>query len=1740
MKIMFFNHEQYVNFEEETGNYELRLLILNCGLVTSYRDYVYQRVLRSEGREAMDRKALQEVENFNPDLVVYSTTWPHESLSPDVLGEIMRRGTPVYTHVWDTHIVPAPHELRWFNNCTFFGVADSITNFLHYRRLAEGQPNIRGCLFAGGHNVFTDIFSKQGLNKAYDVTVLGSNEGLRAELIHHLCGKLAPYGISVSKFGGLVDSTKKASSNRLTDKWVPWETYVKIINQSKILLSSQTDAARCQIKGKIFQFLASGAFCLSDLNSEVNRIIPKECLVYYDGFEDCLEKIIHYMRHEDERTAIAQAGHDWFHSTFNYKKFWSQFLRAAVIGDVALPGPTIMELVSEQIPERQNSPTFLPPISKQKKEPNLESSSLGPMEERTVKGNHAQQFPVNFSIPKSIPGPGKQSAEELFALGNYAGTAMKGNDSDWQTYAAMGLIGKTQAALEGLPRFDHPEARFYLGVTHWINGQEDMSVRLLEGIPTPHARNLLALIRKPQIQVLAQLPYTRMAPHDLLTAAAQDKKFKVQNISFHPQDLPNEPYADIHKFFSPQRPPDFFICQMVEWHLIAPNLQQLPCPIFGATADYDLHIQAVYPWLQLFDELIVTDPTEWEDVSRLVRVPVSVFPKSFGIPDNLPAITSSPRVLDVFLSGSLNHPYFAEKALLLNQLLRMKGIRARFIDGFLLNGFYYSALGNSKVSFTHIRHPGSMPTRGLEALSMGCAVVVQKGSVLTLYAGEEEGVLTYDSEGHNLVPAIRRTLDDWPEFEKRARRGAEIIRREFSLPRVASQYLRFLTYLAAKPRNQRGIKTPIPLDQKRMVLWKGWVPAPQPVFSKIRKQNLDRWQTRVKSEKNPRLFVDMARELVLEYAAVAVGIHTVPDKRQLLDRAFQLYRAGIGEFPDSLVLRFNQIRTALHFGRPKDRAAALKLAGETLNSPEEFWQVAPLDDVFPWDFFNTFFNYRSYFDRVTEHFTRGTEVRGSLVRLLLASMHSYRGHYSESLEDLKRATELDPEFPFYKLNYAQRLVERGRSEDYKAADDLLCQLAENSMVFEEAFRLLEKIQSQRLYICPQFEDLARKMDQAERCIRLVDPRNYFSFLKPKGKALPLSSARSKKKYSPVPPGVDSSTDQNNFVPTPSKEYLVSALVPTYNAGRFMRGLLEDLEAQTIAGRMEMVIVDTGSPTGEKEIVEEFQKKYGNIVYIRTEHRESSHSAINRCIRAARGKYVTLACTDDRHKEDALERMVAVLESRPDVALVYGNMHITAFENETFDNFTPGGIYRWADFDPRLLLQGCFAGPQPMWRKNLHEKYGFLDETLESAGDWEFWLRLAERETFLHIDEFLGLYLFSPTSSEHKNPELSRKEAEIVRQRYIHREPHLAERKRRAEKHQLADSGILVLALRGTGTDEELSSLVEQVRNQPSAQGEPSVKVVRIHGEIPENGLGVTVSPPTPTVLQALHQGVDWEGRYVVLLSADVTLPPAVLDSLIAIAESEPSIAAVGPVSNEAPDAQKVRQFLPGEGSPEDLAGRLASRYGKDWKEVPYLGTFCLLLKSDAVRKAGGVRDKLSVPVAMWQLFGRLRSRGFKVVCAPGIYVPHRKLTPEEGKKFIELQAAEEGLREGERKFAEGALKEAEEAFRRILRDFPDHPEANNDLACLLWQTGRREEALKALLKIMIMVPDHRDIIWNLGQFFKEMGRDREAFQVYRNYSALHPEEQEMVEIMNQWTAAGRAMSRMPECSQELPGRSGPA
>lgn len=230
--------------------------------------------------------------------------------------------------------------------------------------------------------------------------------------------------------------------------------------------------------------------------------------------------------------------------------------------------------------------------------------------------------------------------------------------------------------------------------------------------------------------------------------------------------------------------------------------------------------------------------------------------------------------------------------------------------------------------------------------------------------------------------------------------------------------------------------------------------------------------------------------------------------------------------------------------------------------------------------------------------------------------------------------------------------------------------------------------------------------------------------------------------------------------------LVSAIVSTYNSERFIRGCLEDLLAQTIADRLEIIVVDSASAQNEGLIVKEFQARCGRIKYERTAQRESVYSAWNRGIKLAKGTFVTNANTDDRHRPDAYEKMVALLEAEPKTALVYADVIKTRQPNQTMAACKPAGVLRWFDWKrERLLTKGCFIGPQPMWRRNIHDRFGFFDENMTVAADYEYWLRISQVFDFRRIPEPLGLYLERDDSVEHAHREKKRAEERMIHQRY---------------------------------------------------------------------------------------------------------------------------------------------------------------------------------------------------------------------------------------------------------------------------------------------------------------------------------------------------------------------------------------
>ena len=228
---------------------------------------------------------------------------------------------------------------------------------------------------------------------------------------------------------------------------------------------------------------------------------------------------------------------------------------------------------------------------------------------------------------------------------------------------------------------------------------------------------------------------------------------------------------------------------------------------------------------------------------------------------------------------------------------------------------------------------------------------------------------------------------------------------------------------------------------------------------------------------------------------------------------------------------------------------------------------------------------------------------------------------------------------------------------------------------------------------------------------------------------------------------------------------ISVLVSTYNAEKYIRACLADLEAQTIADQLEIIVIDSGSQQNERAIVEEFQKRHSNIRYVRTE-REPLYQAWNRGIQLARGNYITNANSDDAHRADALELLAAALDANPVADLAYGDYYNSSVPNDSFSS--PHIIRRVVHppYHPATLMFYCVTGCHPMWRRRIFTKIGLFDTQYVAPGDYEFLLRAAQAGLrAVRVPEFLSLFYQNSQGLSFQSMARSRYEGEMIYAKY---------------------------------------------------------------------------------------------------------------------------------------------------------------------------------------------------------------------------------------------------------------------------------------------------------------------------------------------------------------------------------------
>ncbi|WP_439549452.1 glycosyltransferase [Falsiroseomonas sp.] len=236
---------------------------------------------------------------------------------------------------------------------------------------------------------------------------------------------------------------------------------------------------------------------------------------------------------------------------------------------------------------------------------------------------------------------------------------------------------------------------------------------------------------------------------------------------------------------------------------------------------------------------------------------------------------------------------------------------------------------------------------------------------------------------------------------------------------------------------------------------------------------------------------------------------------------------------------------------------------------------------------------------------------------------------------------------------------------------------------------------------------------------------------------------------------------------------VAVIVSLYNASDKLPTLLDNLAQQSLAraGGLEIILVDSNSPKDEGAALRRWQASRRSaipIVYARSAGRETIQAAWNRGIHLARAPYLSFLGADEGLHPEALTKLAAALDRDPGVDWAMADSVVTSVDEKGVFDADVMPYDRTGYSQDLVYLETCYLSwVGGLYRRSIHERFGFYDETYRAAGDTEFKNRVMPHIRSVHVPEMLGVFNNYPEERTTQHP---RAEIEDLRAWYLWRTP----------------------------------------------------------------------------------------------------------------------------------------------------------------------------------------------------------------------------------------------------------------------------------------------------------------------------------------------------------------------------------
>lgn len=197
---------------------------------------------------------------------------------------------------------------------------------------------------------------------------------------------------------------------------------------------------------------------------------------------------------------------------------------------------------------------------------------------------------------------------------------------------------------------------------------------------------------------------------------------------------------------------------------------------------------------------------------------------------------------------------------------------------------------------------------------------------------------------------------------------------------------------------------------------------------------------------------------------------------------------------------------------------------------------------------------------------------------------------------------------------------------------------------------------------------------------------------------------------------------------------LSVIIPNYNCKAYLPKCLDSV-LQQLPQNCEVIVIDDGSTDGSVEWLKEKQLVVSQLVVMEQQN-QGVVKARNRAIKAAKGEWVAFLDADDYWYSNKLLPQLTYMQQNSGCVLSFTNYdHVNENYEYIIDCFgywqeveidkTSQMGYRGLAQPVNTLLATNIVGTSTVFaRKDALLECGLFDPSLNSASDWDMWLKLA--------------------------------------------------------------------------------------------------------------------------------------------------------------------------------------------------------------------------------------------------------------------------------------------------------------------------------------------------------------------------------------------------------------------------------